>query len=149
MVSTVEKKRDNKAHFNPKLKFHHGAIGWGVYAIEPIAVGETLIRLERDNQITIEDVAASVEENINIEQLKKLGLKPDCLDALTWTVLIEQQKGNESKFKDYLAGLPGNYDSGEFRSKRKVVVLYTLSTKLFESGVLFRSGLFCHLLFIT
>ena len=120
-----------------------------MYAIEPIAVGETLIRLERDNQITIEDVAASVEENINIEQLKKLGLKPDCLDALTWTVLIEQQKGNESKFKDYLAGLPGNYDSGEFRSKRKVVVLYTLSTKLFESGVLFRSGLFCHLLFIT
>ena len=25
-----------KAYVNPKLKFHHGSIGWGVYAIEPI-----------------------------------------------------------------------------------------------------------------
>ena len=84
-----------------------------MYAIEPIEVGETLIRLERENQITIEDVSASLQQNVNMERLKELGLQPDCLDALTWTVLLEQRRGLASPFSDYFAALPGNYDSGE------------------------------------
>ena len=77
-----------------------------------LKVGETLIWLHRENEITIEDVQQSLEENIDLEQLKSLGLKPDCLDALTWTILLEQEKGAESKYVDYLATLPGNYDNG-------------------------------------
>ena len=77
-----------------------------------LKVGETLIWLHRENEITIEDVQQSLEENIDLEQLKNLGLKPDCLDALTWTILLEQEKGAESKYVDYLATLPGNYDNG-------------------------------------
>ena len=82
------------------------------FCLNPSKVGETLIWLHRENEITIEDVKQSLEENIDTEHIKNLGLKPDCLDALTWTILLEQEKGAESKYADYLATLPGNYDNG-------------------------------------
>ena len=98
---------------NPKLRFHNGPIGWGVYAMSPVFKGETIIHVKREDQLTLEDMVRTLEGAINVEGLSQIGLRPDCLDLLTWTILLEQDKGDTSDFAEYISILPNNYDSGQ------------------------------------
>ena len=66
-------------------------ISWEVIALEDISKDEIIIKVDRDDQINIEQVIESVGD-ISLDS------KFDCVEALALFLCIEFKKGEKSKY---------------------------------------------------
>lgn len=64
---------------NERIEIRDGPIGLGFFAIEDIPEDELLIEVSRRDQITIEDLIETLEEEIGKEKLENWDSKMDCL----------------------------------------------------------------------
>ena len=101
---------------NPKVEIRNGPIGWGFFAKEEIENGEEIIRVNRQDQITISNMTATLEgAGVGVHNWNELENKPDCLDTLTMFLILEKQKGESSYYYDYINTLPTEYNTGKHR----------------------------------
>ena len=68
---------------NERIEIRDGPIGLGFFAIEDIAEDELLIEVSRLDQITIEDLIETLEQEIGKEKLENWESKMDCLERFS------------------------------------------------------------------
>ena len=68
---------------NERIEIRDGPIGLGFFAIEDIAEDELLIEVSRLDQITIEDLVQTLEQEIGKEKLENWESKMDCLERFS------------------------------------------------------------------